>query len=91
MFSQEVTLLHEIMAAYPHRNPNCNTLDEFIGKMEGFRARYQKIIEVLPPDKAAELFSPTITTAVVESFQSLDAAEEVNAAVVTDEAGGTDE
>lgn len=55
MFSQEVTLLHEIMAAYPHRNPNCNKLDEFIAKMEGFRKRYQQIIDVMPPEKAAEL------------------------------------
>lgn len=57
MFSQEVTLLHEIMAAYPHRNPNCNKLDEFIAKMEGFRKRYQQIIDVMPPDKAAELIA----------------------------------
>lgn len=69
MFSQEVTLLHEIMAAYPHRNPNCNKLDEFIAKMEGFRQRYQKIIDVMPPEKAAELLAagePQIMAALTE-------------------------
>lgn len=51
----ERQLLDDLMAAWPHRTPTCNALDAFIEKMQGFKVRYQQILERIPPDKVQEL------------------------------------